>query len=135
MRPGLRTVRVKVCCRRLSCCCVGESDKDAGDGGRRVHVLMAASLRRTSTSLLRTASPAVHSRVLALSSSQSVIHCLRPASHVNVRPLSTVEYILTSLDNIFFKNCITCLEGAPIGSPLGTPLLLKTSTHARVAGN
>jgi len=45
--------------------------QDAGDGGRRFHVLVAASVRRSSSPLLRTSCPAVQPGVLASCSSQS----------------------------------------------------------------
>jgi len=50
----------------------GESDQDASDRCRRVHVLVAAALRDTSTSLLRTGNRHVQPRVLLSSSSQSI---------------------------------------------------------------
>jgi len=60
----------------------GESDQDARDRCRRVHVLVAAALRDTSTSLLRTGNRHVQPRVLLSSSSQSIAALSAP--HKNV---------------------------------------------------
>ena len=63
----------RVCNSRASCdvFAAGESNQDAGNGGRRFHVLVAASVRRSSSPLLRTSCPAVQPGVLASCSSQS----------------------------------------------------------------
>ena len=64
----------RVCNSRASCdvFAAGESNQDAGDGGRRFHVLLAASVRRSSSPLLRTSCPAIQPGVLASCSSQSL---------------------------------------------------------------
>jgi len=60
-------LRFAVCAVCLSVCL----SQDAGDGGRRFHVLVAASVRRSSSPLLRTSCPAVQPGVLASCSSRS----------------------------------------------------------------